>query len=69
VRLRTPAAPKGRSSDSATVTRQCRKGVTTVNPLDQADRRARPLARRLLMTARPPRVRMRARNPCFLARR
>ena len=29
----------------------------------QALRRARPLARRALMTARPPRVRIRARNP------
>lgn len=69
LRLRTPAAPQGRSPDSAPVTRKCRKCVTAVNPLDQTDRRARPLARRLLRTARPPRVLMRARNPCFLARR
>ncbi len=32
-------------------------------PAFQADNRARPLARRALITARPPRVFMRARNP------
>jgi hypothetical protein len=37
--------------------------------VDQAERRARPLARRALSTARPARVLMRARNPCFFARR
>lgn len=31
-------------------------------------RRARPLARRALTTARPPTVRMRARNPCVRLR-
>ena len=36
---------------------------------DQAERRARPLARRALITARPPAVAMRARKPCFFARR
>jgi len=30
---------------------------------------ARPLARRLLSTSRPPRVAMRARNPCVRLRR
>lgn len=33
-------------------------------PRTQALSLARPLARRALMTARPPRVRMRARKPC-----
>lgn len=33
-----------------------------------ADRRLRPLARRALITARPPRVAMRARKPCRRAR-
>ena len=42
---------------------------TPADPLDQADSRARPLARRFLSTARPARVLMRARNPCFFARR
>lgn len=36
---------------------------------DQALRRWRPLARRDLSTARPARVAIRARNPCFLALR
>jgi hypothetical protein len=35
----------------------------------QADSRARPLRRRALRTPRPPAEAMRARNPCFLARR
>ena len=34
----------------------------------QTARRLRPLARRALMTARPPRVRMRARKPSVRAR-
>jgi hypothetical protein len=36
---------------------------------DQADRRARPLARRADSTARPARVRIRSRNPWVFARR
>jgi hypothetical protein len=36
---------------------------------DQAERRRRPLARRDLRTARPARVDIRCRNPCFFARR
>lgn len=43
--------------------------LTSADPIDQADRRARPLARRDFSTARPARVLMRARNPCFFARR
>src|SRR5699024_7267703 len=35
----------------------------------QAESSARPLARRAFRMARPARVRMRARKPCFLARR
>lgn len=35
---------------------------------DQAERRARPRERRFLSTARPPRVRMRRRKPCFFLR-
>ena len=37
-------------------------------PRSYALSRARPLARRALMTARPPTVRMRARNPCVRLR-
>lgn len=36
---------------------------------DHADSRARPFARRALITARPPLVLIRARNPCLRARR
>lgn len=43
--------------------------VAFANPVDQADRRARPLARRDFSTARPARVLMRARKPCLRARR
>ncbi len=43
--------------------------VALADPVDQADRRARPLARRDFSTARPARVLMRARNPCLRARR
>jgi hypothetical protein len=35
---------------------------------DQADSRARPRRRRVLITARPARVRIRCRNPCFFFR-
>jgi len=45
------------------------EGVALADPVDQADRRARPLARRDLSTARPARVLMRARKPCLRARR
>jgi hypothetical protein len=37
--------------------------------IDQAERRARPLARRAERTARPARVRIRSRNPWVFARR
>jgi hypothetical protein len=37
--------------------------------LTYAERRMRPLARRAERTARPARVAIRARKPCFLARR
>ena len=45
-------------------------GVTDVgeNP-DQAESSVRPLPRRAARMARPARVRMRERKPCFLARR
>ena len=43
--------------------------VALADPVDQADRRARPLARRDFSTARPARVLMRARKPCLRARR
>jgi hypothetical protein len=43
--------------------------VALADPVRQAERRARPLARRFLSTARPARVLIRARKPCLRARR
>ena len=45
------------------------KCVSLADPIDQAERRARPLARRDFRTARPARVLIRARKPCLRARR
>jgi hypothetical protein len=44
-------------------TRACRHSIVTGALMLQADRLARPLARRALIILRPLRVRMRARNP------
>ena len=44
------------------------KSTAIPDRTDQADSRARPLLRRDLMMARPERVDMRCRKPCFLAR-
>src|SRR4029077_7060787 len=54
------------SAASATGQRAKRRGITDAP--DQAERLARPLPRRRRITARPPRVRIRIRNPCFLLR-
>jgi hypothetical protein len=61
--------PKGFNSHSTTITTKPQKILPCTNPTDQADRRARPLSRRDFRTARPARVLMRARKPCFLDRR
>jgi hypothetical protein len=44
------------------------QNLTREKTADQTARRLRPLARRALMTARPPRVRMRAKKPWVRAR-
>ena len=49
-------------------TRERDEGRMVADAPDQAERRARPRERRALSTARPPRVRMRVRNPCFFLR-
>src|SRR4029077_19897823 len=54
------------SAASATGQRAKRRGITDAP--DQAERLARPLPRRRRITARPPRVRIRMRNPCVLLR-
>ena len=62
-------APQVRAVDPRTVTTQALERVALADPVRQADRRARPLARRFLSTARPARVLIRARKPCLRARR
>ena len=61
--------PQGLPSKADAVTTEADEDVTISNRIDQADSRVRPLARRAFSTARPPRVLMRARKPCVLARR
>src|SRR5262249_24186807 len=71
----SPIVPAGAKDTGAN-----RRGVSP--PTDQAESAVRPLRRRRARTARPPRVRMRTRNPwvllrlrvfgwnvCFIARR
>ena len=65
----TPGTPQSCASDPGAASRQALESVAVANSMDQADRRARPLARRFLSTARPARVLIRERNPCFFARR
>ena len=62
-------APQRRAVDPRTVTTEAFERVALADPVRQADRRARPLARRFLSTARPARVLIRARKPCLRARR
>ena len=50
-------------------TNASRSRMRSIKLIDQADKRARPLSRRDLRTARPARVLMRARNPCLRFRR
>ena len=61
-------APEDSGANTRAVPSKALEGGSPVNAADQADRRWRPLARRAFNTARPPRVAMRARKPCFLAR-
>ena len=48
--------------------RQLGKARTAANSVNQAESRARPRARRDLSTARPARLRIRRRKPCFFFR-
>jgi hypothetical protein len=53
-----------------TIARQPLERSSIADPGDpQADNRLRPFSRRALMIERPARVRIRARKPCFRARR
>jgi hypothetical protein len=62
-------APERIDPHTDAVSPEAKECVAFANPVDQADRRARPLARRDFSTARPARVLMRARKPCLRARR
>lgn len=63
VRIRDPAAAF-QHRDEFTVAPQPLHAVPRC--WNQAERDLRPLARRRLMTARPERVRIRRRKPCFM---
>lgn len=62
-------APQRGGADPRSVTGEPVERRAFADPPDQADSRARPLARRALMIERPARVLIRARNPCLRARR
>jgi hypothetical protein len=62
-------APERVDPHASAFSPKANEGVALADPIDQADRRARPLARRDLSTARPARVLIRARKPCLRARR
>ncbi len=62
-------APERVDPQPDTVPPEADESVAFADPVDQADRRVRPLARRDFSTARPARVLMRARKPCLRARR
>ena len=57
-----------RPAPPATTLRELHEGRMALDSSNQAERRARPLRRRDFTTARPPRVRIRSRNPCFFDR-
>ena len=61
--------PQRIGPDPNPVTPEADEGIAFADPVDQADRRVRPLARRDFSTARPARVLIRARKPCLRARR
>jgi hypothetical protein len=62
-------APQRTRRDSPTALAQQFETRSIPNSMDQADSRARPRSRRALRMARPARVLMRCRKPCFFARR
>ena len=61
--------PQRIGPDPYPVTPEAGEGIAFADPVDQAERRVRPLSRRDFRTARPARVLMRARKPCLRARR
>lgn len=67
--IREHHAPDHTATNTCSLLAQAPEVVTTVQSVDQADKRWRPLRRRAFSTARPARVDMRARKPCFIDRR
>ena len=67
----TAGANHGEPSAAGPVTGSAERAKrrTRRDPMDQAERRCRPLRRRFLRIARPARVDIRCRNPCLRARR
>ena len=63
------ANPQGTTAHRATVAAEEVEVVPSTQSANQADSRARPFWRRAEMMARPARVCIRFRKPCFLARR
>jgi hypothetical protein len=61
--------PQRIGPDPDSIAPEADEGVAFADPVDQAESRARPLARRDFSTARPARVLIRARKPCLRARR
>lgn len=57
-----------RSAPPTTTLRELHEGRMGMNSANQAERRLRPLSRRDFRTARPARVCIRDRNPCFFDR-
>jgi hypothetical protein len=66
---RAAAAQHEWASPHAASRGESTKGAWVTDSPDQAESRVRPFARRFFSNARPARVCMRWRNPCFLLRR
>jgi hypothetical protein len=62
-------APESSTAHTDSFTTKSCELLATVETPDQADSRLRPFRRRAFKTARPARVDMRARKPCFTDRR
>lgn len=62
-------APDGPATNTCSLLAEALELVGAAQVTDQADSRLRPFRRRAFRTARPPRVAIRARKPCFIDRR
>ena len=62
-------APEDSTAHTSSFPTKSGELISAVESTDQADSRLRPFRRRAFNTARPARVDMRERKPCFFARR